>query len=84
MANQPPVAEFKLGSVKCLVWANDTSKGVRHNVTFARFYKDGEEWKETQSFGRDDMPLIGILSGKAHEWIYENGSKSSAKAQAAA
>ena len=77
MANQPPVAEFKLGKVKCLVWANETQKGTRHNVTFARFYKDGDDWKETQSFGRDDMPLIGKLADRAHTWIYENASQSS-------
>lgn len=84
MAKQPPVAEFRLGSVKCLVWANETSKGVRHNVTFARIYKDGDDWKETQSFGRDDMPLIGKLSDKAHLWIYENASKSTDDEKAAA
>ena len=83
MANQPPVAEFKLGKCKALVWANDTQNGVRHNVTFARFYKDGDQWKETTSFGRDDMPLIGKLADRAHTWIYEQASNASADSKAA-
>lgn len=83
MANQPPVAELKLGKCKALIWANDTQNGVRHNVTFARFYKDSDQWKETTSFGRDDMPLIAKLADRAHTWIYEQAANASADSKAA-
>ena len=43
---QKPVHEERLGRMKAVVWANDTQSGVRHNVTFARIYKDGAEWKD--------------------------------------
>ena len=43
-----PVHEIRMGPVKLLVWENEPSKGIRHNVTVSRLYKDGEEWKETR------------------------------------
>jgi hypothetical protein len=66
-----PVNEIRYGYVKVLVWANDTSNGTRHNVTVARIYKDGDEWKETSSFGRDDLLPLAKALDQAHTWIYE-------------
>ena len=70
-----PTYEARLGRVKAVVWPNQTSQGaVRHNVTFARLYKDGDQWKESHSFGRDDLPLLAKVADQAFEWIYQNGS----------
>ena len=52
---------------------NPTEKGTFHNVTFARLYKDGDDWKQTESFGRDDLPLVAKVADQAHTWIYEHG-----------
>ncbi|TWU56006.1 hypothetical protein [Rubripirellula reticaptiva] len=71
-----PVHEVRLGVVKAAIWANDTDNGVRHNVTVSRIYKDGEEWKDSTSFGRDDLPLVAKVCDQAHTWIFENASKS--------
>ena len=79
MANKPkskPVHEVRLGRVKAAVWANSTDNGVRHNVTLSRIYKDGEEWKDTTSFGRDDLPLVAKVADKAHDWIFEQSVSS--------
>jgi len=66
-----PVQEVRHGHIKALVWANDTSNGTRFNVTLGRIYKDGEEWKQTGSFGRDDLPLVAKVADLVHSWIYE-------------
>ena len=66
-----PVQEIRYGHVKVLVWANETANGLRYNVTTARLYKDGDEWKETASFGRDDLLLLTKALNQAHTWIYE-------------
>ena len=66
-----PVNEFRLGAIKAAIWLNETSVGARHNVTFTRLYKDGTEWKTTDSFGRDDLPLIAKVADRAHSWIYD-------------
>lgn len=72
-----PVHEIRLGAIKAALWANDTQTGVRHNVTFQRLYKDGDEWNTSDSFGRDDLPLLAKVADMAHTWIFENGGKSS-------
>ncbi len=45
MANPKPVAEVRIGRVKATVWPNETEGHTRHNVTFSRLYKDGDQWK---------------------------------------
>lgn len=68
-----PVKEIRLGHVKAAIWANATDKGTRHNVTVTRIYKDGQHWKSTESFGRDDLPLVAKVCDLAHSWIFEEG-----------
>jgi len=68
-----PVHECRLGRVKAAIWANETETGVRHNVTVSRIYKDGDEWKDSTSFGRDDLPLVAKVMDQAHSWIFQSG-----------
>jgi hypothetical protein len=70
MANRP-VHEVRLGRIKAAVWENETQNGKRHNVTFTRLYKDGDEWKDAANFGRDDLPLLAKVADRAHDWIYQ-------------
>lgn len=73
-----PVHEVKFGRVKAVIWANETQNGTRHNVTFQRVYKDGEEWRTSDSFGRDDLPLIQKAADMAHTWIFQQGREAAA------
>ena len=66
-----PVQEVRLGAVKAAIWKNDTDSGVRFNVTICRLYKDGDDWKDTDSFGRDDLLLVAKVADLAHTWICE-------------
>ena len=66
-----PVAEVRIGRVKAAIWSNDTEGGTRHNVTFSRLYKAGEEWKSTQSFGRNDLLVLAKVADQAHSRIFE-------------
>jgi hypothetical protein len=69
-----PVHEVRLGRVRAAVWANETETGVRYNVTLCRLYKDDKsgEWRDSQSFGRDDLPLVAKVCDLAMLWIYEH------------
>ena len=69
-----PVHEVRLGRIKAAIWENDTQNGTRHNVTVSRLYKDGEAWKDSTSFGRDDLPLVAKVVDQAHSWIFSQGS----------
>lgn len=67
-----PAHEVRYGGIKAVIWRNTTSNGVMHNVTFARLYKDGEEWKETSGFNTEDLPIIAKLAYDVHTWIHAN------------
>jgi hypothetical protein len=77
MAKEKPVHEVRMGSIKGAIWKNDTQNGVRFNVTFTRLYKDGDDWKSSDSYGRDDLLLLGKVADKAHSWIFEHGQEES-------
>src|SRR4051812_22806319 len=68
---QKPIHEVRLGLIKAAVWKNETESGVRYNATFSRIYKkDGDDdWKSTDSFGRDDLLLLSKVADQAHTWI---------------
>lgn len=84
MAKQPkprPVHEVRLGRIKAAIWENETQNGARHNVTVTRIYKDGDQWKDSNSFGRDDLPLVRKVLDQAHTWIFEHGNGSTSQEQ---
>ena len=69
--NSKPVAELRIGTVKATVWKNEVSGITRHNVTFSRLYKDGEQWKTTQTFGRNDLLVLAKVADQTHTRIFE-------------
>ena len=71
MTTQKPVAEVRTGRVKAAIWRNETEGRTRHNVTFSRLYKDGEQWKTTQSFGSNDLLVLAKVADQAHSRIFE-------------
>ena len=79
-AKQKPVHEIRMGRIKAAIWANDTDNGTRHNVTITRLYKDGDEWKTSTSFGREELPLVAKVADMAHTWIYQQGQESNGEA----
>ena len=72
-----PVHEIRLGRVRAAIWENETQHGTRHNVTVSRLYKDGNNWKDSTSFGRDDLPLVGKVLDRCHDWIFSYQAASS-------
>jgi hypothetical protein len=71
--NAKPTHEVRLGAVKAAVWRNKKTETstTRFNVKFSRIYKDGEAWKSTQSFGRDDLLLLAKVADQANSWIHQ-------------
>ena len=66
-----PVAQLRYGGISAAIWKNDSEKGAFYNVTFQRTYKESEELKNSQSFGRDDLLVLAKLADLAHSKIYE-------------
>jgi hypothetical protein len=68
-----PVQEIRLGRIRAAIWVNETENGIRHNVTISRLYRDEQQgqWKDSTSFGRDDLPLVAKVADQAHLWIFQ-------------
>lgn len=79
-AKNRPVHEVRYGSVKAVIWKNKTSNGHMMNVTVARIYKDGNEWKESSSFGADELPTLAKALNDAHTWIQSQKAEQRAAA----
>ncbi|MBM3835915.1 MAG: hypothetical protein FJ403_22155 [Verrucomicrobia bacterium] len=71
MTKTKPAHEVRFGAIKATIWENSVGEGTKFNVTFSRIYKDGEEWRSSESFGRDDLLLVAKVADEAHSWIHE-------------
>jgi hypothetical protein len=73
MSSKKPIHEIRLGRIKAAVWENETDNGIRYGVTLTRLYKNGkDEWKDSSSFGRDDLPLVEKVCHMTHLWIFSH------------
>jgi hypothetical protein len=67
-----PAKEIALGRIQAKVWANQANDGeVWFNVTVVRRWKADDGWKESGSFGRDDLPIVALAVNLAYEWILD-------------
>jgi len=74
-ASAKPVKTFRLRGISASIFANSAKSDGRditfHKVSLQRAYKDGDEWKNTTSFGRDDLPVAKLLLEQAWQFILE-------------
>jgi hypothetical protein len=80
-ASNKPAHRIRSGALEVTIWRNDGEKGTFYSVSASRSYKQSEEWKQSDSFGQDDLLLLGKLFDMAHTWIM--GQQQQAKQQAA-
>lgn len=64
-----PVHKIRHGAVSASIWRQETDKGPMFNVTFQRAYRDGDAWKNSDSFGRKDLLVVSLIAARAFEWI---------------
>lgn len=78
-----PSHEVRIGAIKAAIWKNDTVNGARYNTTFSRLYKDkeGDEWRSTDSFGRDDLLVLAKVANEAHTWIFGQAQEKSSESE---
>ena len=79
MSNEnKPIHRVRLSTISAAIFKNESDEGrVHYNAQFDRSYKDGEEWKHTRSFGRDDLLLLAKVADLVHSWIHEQQQASS-------
>jgi hypothetical protein len=69
-----PVHNVRYGTIKAAIWRNVVDNGnasrPMYNVTISRSYKDVEDnWKDSQSFGYDDLLVVSKAMNDCHSWI---------------
>ncbi len=64
-----PVQRLSLRGISASIFENTTDKGVAfHKVSITRTYREADgEFKTTNNFSRDDLPLVAELSRQA--WL---------------
>jgi len=72
MANKKPVHQIRFGAIKAAIWKNTNGNNSSwFSVTLRRSYKDGDEWSDTDSLRRDDLPIAEKALGMAYAWIWD-------------
>ena len=69
---QRPAHEVRIGRLRATLWANQhPEQGTWYSITLTRSYKDGQgQWKTAQSFGRDDLLVVGEICRQAFLWVH--------------
>src|SRR5262245_2733932 len=81
-ANDRPVKVVRIRDLRANIWANRLEGGaIVYNVTVDRLWREDDEvndqgevlkkgeWKQSASFGKDDLLLLGKIADFAHTWI---------------
>ena len=70
---QKPERNFSCGPVSASIWANTrvvTGETVKfYSVTINKAYKEGEDWKYTDSFNIEDLPKVALVANEAYKYI---------------
>ena len=64
-----PAHKIRHRALSVTIWKNDGEKGSFYTVTPSRSYKQGDLWKESDSFSEDDLLALAKLIDQAHTWI---------------
>jgi len=68
-----PIHEIRRGLILARIWRKKTRQGIRLSTTVVRLYRNGDHWKQSSRFGRDDLPLVRYVLDLAHTWILQLG-----------
>ena len=76
-----PEKRFSCGPVSASIWTKTkTVEGEMvkfYSVTITKAYKEGDDWKYTNSFDIEDMPKVALVATEAYKYmrLRENDSQ---------
>jgi hypothetical protein len=62
-----PIDKIKYGGLTLDIWENSGDKGKFYTFTLQRSYKQGNDWKNTNSLRVNDLPKAILALQKAYE-----------------
>ena len=73
-----PVHTVRHRNIKASIWRKETEKGPMYKVSVTRSYREGNEWRDTNSYGYDDLMNVAKLMYDAHSVISSLRAKEAA------
>jgi len=73
-----PTHEIKLGRIRAAIWSNESGDSDPwFNVTVTRLFQDKADgsWRDSNAFGRDDLPIANKAMDMAYGWILRHEQK---------
>lgn len=74
-----PKKRFRCGAISASLWVDRKTvegKPVEyHSISITKSYKDGDDWKHTNSFSTEDLPKVALLATEAYKYIRLNTSE---------
>ena len=68
--NNKPANTLRCGNIKATIWQNVNEKGPFFATTFSRPFKDQSGvWRNSTSFGLNDLEALLTVAREAKEWI---------------
>ena len=63
------IHEIRRGLIRVRVRVQGKLESPRYSLSVVRLYRNGDQWKESSRFGRDDIPLMRLALDEAYGWI---------------
>ena len=68
-----PEKTFRCGPITASIWAETkTVNGEMvkfYSISIDKAYKNGDEWKHTNSFAAEDLPKVALVANEAYKYI---------------
>jgi len=69
MGKRSYIHEIRRGLIRVRVRVQGKKDSPRYSLSVVRVYRNGDQWKESSRFGRDDIPLMRLALDEAYGWI---------------
>jgi hypothetical protein len=68
-----PIKVLSCGPIKAAVWCDskiiDDTMVDFHSIKIDKSYKDGDEWKNTNTFNVEDLPKVSVVAMEVYKFL---------------
>lgn len=69
MPKRSYVHVIRRGLIRVRVCVATKKAGTHYSLSIGRLYRNGDQWKESKRYGRDDIPVVRLALDDAYGWI---------------